>query len=60
MHPITSIFLAGDRIADLHHEADLRRLASTARRLGGATIHHRPSAIRPATRGMPVSDYGAG
>jgi hypothetical protein len=56
MHPITSIFLAGERIADLHRDADLRRLATTARRPGGSTIHHRASATRPAFSGTPVTE----
>jgi hypothetical protein len=59
MHPITSIFLAGEKIADLHRDADLRRLASTARRPGGPTTHHRPSAIRPAFSGTttPLTEH---
>jgi transposase len=56
MHPITSIFLAGERIADLHRDADRRRQASAARRPGSATIHHRPSATRPAFSGTPVTE----
>jgi hypothetical protein len=48
MHPITSIFLATDHIADLHRDADRRRLASTAPRPGRPTITHRPAASRPA------------
>jgi hypothetical protein len=50
MHPITSIFLATDRIADLHRDADRRRLASTAPRPGRPTVNHQPAAARPAVR----------
>jgi hypothetical protein len=50
MHPITSLFLAGDHIADLHRDADRRRLASRATQPGRETIHHPPARPRPALR----------
>ena len=50
MHPITSLFLATDHIADLHRDADRRRLASAASRRGRPTITQAPGA-RPAPRG---------
>jgi hypothetical protein len=52
MHPITSLFLAGDHIADLHRDADRRRLASNATRPGRATVHHHPTPPRPAVHGV--------
>jgi hypothetical protein len=51
MHPLTSLFLATDHIADLHRDADRRRLASTAARPGRPTITPKPARSRPATRG---------
>lgn len=48
MHPITSLFLADDRIADLHRDADRRRMASTPARPPRGTVHRQPPASRPA------------
>jgi hypothetical protein len=47
MHPLTSLFLATDHIADLHRDADRRRLASAAQRPGRSTVKHQPGATRP-------------
>jgi hypothetical protein len=57
MHPDTYVFLAGERIAEIQRDADLRRLSSQVTRGGRATIHHRepsdssaaPSACAPLT-----------
>ena len=51
MHPITSLFLATDHIADLHRDADLRRLASTVSRRGRPTVTPQPARSLPAARG---------
>ena len=48
MHPITSLFLADDRIADLHRDADRRRLVSIPARPTRGTVHRPPPAPRPA------------
>lgn len=50
MHPDTYIFLAGERIADLHRDADRRRQSSRVAHVGRATIHHRE---QPAAAGVP-------
>jgi hypothetical protein len=48
MHPLTSLFLAEDRIADLLRDAERRRLVSIqARPLRGTVRRPRP-ASRPA------------
>jgi hypothetical protein len=51
MHPITSLFLANDHIADLHRDADRRRLASTAARRARPTVTPPPARSRPTARG---------
>jgi len=48
MHPLTSLFLATDHIADLHRDADRRRLAWATRRPGRTIVNHKPVAGRPA------------
>ena len=62
MHPDTYFFLAGERIADLHRDADRRRLTSHGARGGRATILHRePSAPIVASSGRtPLTGRGAG
>lgn len=56
MHPDTYLFLAGERIADLHRDADRRRL--TFRR-GRPTIHHREPSV-PAATATRMGHRGAG
>ena len=48
MHPITSLFLVNDRIADLHRDAERRRLVSTTARPLRGTVHQPPPSTRPA------------
>ena len=63
MHPDTYVFLAGERIADLRRDADLRRLTSQAARGGRATILYRePSAPAvPSSSRTPLTGHrGAG
>ncbi len=52
MHPDTYLFLAGERIADLHRDADRRRRTTHVALSGRATIHHREG---PAPVGVPCA-----
>lgn len=63
MHPDTYVFLAGERIADLHREADRRRLTSRATGGGRPTIHRREpsaSAAVPRATATRIGHRGAG
>ena len=59
MHPDTYAFLAGERIAELHRDADPRRLTSQVARGGRATIHHREPSTPPSAS-PTVGRQGAG
>lgn len=52
MHPDTYLFLAGERIADLHRDADRRRQTIRIAVGGRATIHHREA---PAPAAVPCT-----
>ena len=61
MHPDTYLFLAGERIADLHRDAERRRQTTRIALPGRATIHHRraPAAVG-ATCTTVTGERGAG
>lgn len=60
MHPDTYLFLARERIADLHRDADRRRQIRVA--VGErATIHHREASAPVGVPGTPLTGQrGAG
>jgi len=62
MHPDTYVFLAGERIADLRRDADVRRLTSQAARTRRAAILSRePSAPVARSSGRtPFTHRGVG
>ena len=61
MNPDTYLFLARERIADLHRDADRRRLATRVAAGGRATIHHREAPAPAAVPRMPpTGQRGAG
>jgi hypothetical protein len=61
MHPDTYLFLANERIADLHRDADRRRQTNRVAVGWRATIHHREAPAPVGVPGTPLTGQrGAG